>query len=74
MSRCTDGCKRPTPAQCHCSVCHLTFGGISGFDSHQRRGSCQDPVSLGMEERSGVWRRVEEHEKTEAFIRAVRPE
>ena len=23
---------------CHCAECHLTFGGITGFDDHRRSG------------------------------------
>lgn len=57
MSKCVDECKRPTPAQAHCSVCHLTFGGVTGFDAHRRDGRCLDPAQLGYVESAGVWRR-----------------
>lgn len=53
---CTPTCHKPTPAQAHCTVCHRTFGGVSGFDAHRRNGQCLDPVTLGMIERDRVWR------------------
>jgi hypothetical protein len=54
--RCTDHCNRPTPAQAHCSACHLTFGGVTGFDAHRKDGACSDPSALGYVERDAVWR------------------
>lgn len=55
---CTPTCVRPTPSQAHCAVCHLTYGGVYGFDAHRRDGRCLDPASLGMApDDSGVWRR-----------------
>lgn len=53
---CTRGCRRPTPAQAHCSVCHRTFGGHWGFDKHRTEGRCLDPSHIGMVERDRVWR------------------
>ena len=53
---CIPACKSPTPAQAHCSVCHLTFGGVTGFDAHWKDGKCADPSALGYVERDGVWR------------------
>jgi hypothetical protein len=42
--------------RCHCSVCHRTFGGSSGFDQHRSRGQCHDPAALGMHPNpQGVW-------------------
>jgi len=40
---------------CHCSGCHLTFGGIVGFDAHRYRGRCLDPAERGMVARQGIW-------------------
>lgn len=54
---CDAKCKRPSPAQAHCSVCHETFGSVSGFDHHRRAGVCHNPDFIGMVEgRGGVWR------------------
>lgn len=52
-----DGCRTVTPAQAHCSVCHRTFGSVSGFDRHRRNGECIDPTTVGLVARDGVWRR-----------------
>lgn len=57
---CTDACVLPREGgpQCHCATCHLTFGGVSGFDSHRRDGACRHPSELGMApDHRGVWRR-----------------
>lgn len=40
----------------HCSSCHRTFGGVTGFDTHRRNGRCLTPAKLGMELRDGIWR------------------
>lgn len=32
----------------HCSGCHTTFSGVTGFDRHRVHGSCHSPVNLGM--------------------------
>lgn len=54
---CTSGCIRPTPSQAHCGCCHVTFGGVRGFDSHRRGGECSTPESIGLlADRNGVWR------------------
>ena len=53
---CTPSCKKPSPAQAHCSACHRTFGGVTGFDAHRREGACLDPSGLGMADNGGVWR------------------
>jgi hypothetical protein len=55
-TKCGDVCRRPTPSQAHCTVCHRTFGSVGGFDAHRRKGLCVDPVELGMVERGQVWR------------------
>lgn len=52
---CTDGCLRPTPAQAHCGACHVTFGGVRGFDLHRRGGLCAIPTGMRLDCR-GVWR------------------
>lgn len=36
----------------HCSVCHRTFTGVGGFDSH-KPGQCLDPADLGMRPAAG---------------------
>lgn len=41
---------------CHCSACHRTFGGISGFDSHRRGGQCKLPAAFTQDDQ-GIWRR-----------------
>lgn len=53
---CTDKCPklRETRAS-HCSVCHLTFVGVSYFDDHRKGGTCSRPESLGLTEKNGVW-------------------
>jgi hypothetical protein len=51
-----EGCKMPTPAQAHCSVCHRTFSGVTGFDRHRKNGQCLEPSALGMTEVNRVWR------------------
>jgi hypothetical protein len=51
MARCTAACRPPSPANAHCSVCHRTFGSVSGFDKHRvpiggpRPGSGRVPVT-----------------------------
>lgn len=44
---CLNDCVKPTPSQAHCSVCHITFGGITGFDRHRRDGQCLTPEAIG---------------------------
>lgn len=51
------GCRHPAGRQAHCSVCHCTFGAVSGFDRHRRDGWCIEPDLLGMVCRDGIWRR-----------------
>lgn len=53
---CLPTCRRPTPAQAHCAVCHRTFGGVTGFDAHRKDGACLDPSTRGYVERDGLWR------------------
>lgn len=53
---CGQECGAVTPAQAHCSACHRTFGGVSGFDRHRRGGVCLDPEGLGMTLKGSVWR------------------
>lgn len=48
---------RPTPSQAHCTVCHETFGGASGFDLHRKDGWCLNPNSVGLSaDDRGIWR------------------
>lgn len=54
---CSVTCLRPSPTQAHCTVCHLTFGSVTGFDRHRRHGVCLDPLALGFApDDRGVWR------------------
>ena len=45
---------------CLCTGCGRIFGGVSGFDKHQRlKGGkihCLDPSGLGMVEKDKIWR------------------
>lgn len=42
--------------RCHCSVCHITWGGLSSFDKHRRGKSCLTPESLSLADNGkGVW-------------------
>lgn len=68
---CLPGCRTPTQFQAHCSVCHRTFGGVTGFDDHRKNGECLDPVTRGyvQSERDGVWR-TEMAQETVAKFRA----
>lgn len=78
---CTSDCPRVTPGQAHCTVCHRTFGGVSGFDRHRhkRRGNpevgsmatCIDPGAFGYVERDGVWREPMDHNKVAMFRNRV---
>lgn len=56
MSVCLATCRAPSPAMAHCASCHLTFGGVTGFDTHRKDGHCLNPADLGYAERDGVWR------------------
>lgn len=48
---------RPTPSQAHCTVCHETFGGVTGFDKHRKDGWCQNPASVDLvADDRGIWR------------------
>jgi hypothetical protein len=43
----------------HCAGCHRDFGGVTGFDSHQRFDPfrCLDPPYRGLtQDTNGVWR------------------
>lgn len=53
---CTTECRKPTPAQAHCTVCHETFGGVTMFDRHRVGGRCLPPDQCRMVDRDGVWR------------------
>lgn len=70
-SKCRPDCKRPTPAQAHCSVCHQTFGGVHNFDRHRDDGWCLEPATLGMVQREQVWRTPMAEDVAEKF-RAMR--
>lgn len=32
----------------HCSKCHMTFSGVSTFDTHRKDGECVHPVFVGL--------------------------
>lgn len=54
---CTTTCVQPSPSQCHCGACHITFGGLSGFDRHRRDGQCLTPEAIGyVRDPRGVYR------------------
>lgn len=72
VSKCIDSCKRPTPAQAHCTTCHRTFGGSWGFDRHRRDGVCLNPTTIGMMEMEAVWRTPMDQEKVTLFKDRVR--
>lgn len=61
MSRCGPDCVEPRPGpQAHCATCHVTFGGVRGFDAHRVDGACVPPGELGMRaDDRGVWRRTD---------------
>lgn len=67
-TKCQPDCITPSPHQAHCTVCHLTFGGVSGFDDHRKDGWCIDPTTLGMTQNErGIWRRPMSDEDRERF-------
>jgi len=42
--------------RCHCSKCHITYGGLTSFDNHRRGNKCAKPESLGLKDNGrGVW-------------------
>lgn len=46
-------------AWAHCATCHRTFGAVTGFDRHRRRGVCVDPETIPeLVLRNGVWRKA----------------
>ena len=58
-------------APAHCTACHETFGGVTGFDRHRRagngRGRCLHPTEVVGKDgqallvlRDGVWRNPEQ--------------
>lgn len=59
----TDCCAAVHGAQCHCSLCHQTFSGLTLFDDHQdvnyhRRPPvvCKPPQALGLvQDAEGTW-------------------
>ena len=54
---CTTTCIQPSPSQAHCGACHVTFGGITGFDRHRRHGQCLTPEAIGHTDNGrGVYR------------------
>lgn len=56
MNRCRKGCTWTGLSRCHCSACHETFGGITGFDMHRRGSRCSGPENLGLKQNgAGIW-------------------
>lgn len=54
---CRPTCIQPSPTNAHCSACHHTFGGITGFDRHRRAGECLKARDIGMHaDHNGIWR------------------
>lgn len=54
---CTTTCVRPSPSQAHCSVCHVTWSGITGFDRHRIDDQCRTPAEIGyVDDGRGVFR------------------
>ena len=50
----------PGTSRCKCTLCGRYFGGVGGFDLHQRDGEggrtvCLDPATLGMVLSGGYW-------------------
>lgn len=76
---CTKTCVAPTPAQAHCPVCHITFGGVRLFDAH-RAGTLDAPVCCPPDSIpgfpahlvNGVWRRLMLRRPTHWAIPAAR--
>lgn len=33
---------------CHCGACHLTFTGLSAFDTHRKDFTCRHPAVVGL--------------------------
>lgn len=54
---CNADCHKPHFRQAHCTVCHLTFTGVSNFDDHRVGGECRSPQSIGLTTKDGVWGR-----------------
>ena len=53
---CTNLCKQPKGRlEAHCSLCHVTFKSVAGFDRHRRGGTCALPQDVGMSVQGGVW-------------------
>jgi hypothetical protein len=65
---CTTDCRQPTPAMAHCTCCHRTFGGVTGFDAHRNNGHCLDPSTLGYIEADRVWRTPMSEEARQRLI------
>lgn len=32
----------------HCTTCHNTFSGVTGFDKHRKDGECINPPEVGL--------------------------
>ena len=58
--------------QCHCTVCHRTYGTFTAFDLHRFEGTCRSISKFGYEEMNGIWRQPMDNAKVAKFIQAVR--
>lgn len=45
---CRCGARWSGTATCHCGGCHLTFTGITAFDTHRPGGNCTPPDNFGL--------------------------
>jgi hypothetical protein len=56
MAMCRCGADWTGDNRCHCSLCHITFGGLASFDQHRRGAKCKKPESLDLHDNGkGVW-------------------
>ena len=53
---CSCGAGWDRSTDCHCARCHVTFAGLSTFDTHRNHDFCWPGWPFGMVEvREGVW-------------------
>jgi hypothetical protein len=56
-----DCCARVRRSECHCGLCHQTFGTLTLFDGHQDRDYSQPPVRPLIICRDPALMRVDDH-------------
>lgn len=71
---CTTTCIQPSPSQAHCGACHVTFGGVSGFDRHRRDGQCLTPEAIGHADNGRGVFRAPMDERQRARLAALNPD